>query len=132
MGPCVHTESPGQGWVSLSPLPSEIPSQTCHLSPLYRRIGRKASILIQLLLFAIIGLATAFVPTFELYMVMRFAVATAVAGYALTNVTLREYLACGLSHRVRPWGLASFPDCLRGPCQGPHLQGSPLCFLGWD
>lgn len=43
-------------------------------------------------------------------MVMRFAVATAVAGYALTNVTLREYLACSLSHRVRPWGLASFPD----------------------
>ncbi|XP_008155432.1 solute carrier family 22 member 13 [Eptesicus fuscus] len=56
--------------------------------PLCDWIGRKASILIQLLLFAIIGLATAFVPTFELYMVMRFAVATAVAGYALTNVTL--------------------------------------------
>lgn len=63
------------------------------LSPFYFRIGRKASILIQLLLFALIGLATAFVPSFELYLVMRFAVATAVAGYALTNVTLREYLA---------------------------------------
>ncbi|XP_070247157.1 LOW QUALITY PROTEIN: solute carrier family 22 member 13 [Myotis yumanensis] len=56
--------------------------------PLCDWIGRKASILIQLLLFAIIGLATAFVPTFELYMVLRFAVATAVSGYALTNVTL--------------------------------------------
>ncbi|XP_059520396.1 solute carrier family 22 member 13 isoform X2 [Myotis daubentonii] len=56
--------------------------------PLCDWIGRKACILIQLLLFAIIGLATAFVPTFELYMVLRFAVATAVSGYALTNVTL--------------------------------------------
>ncbi|ELK29223.1 Solute carrier family 22 member 13 [Myotis davidii] len=56
--------------------------------PLCDWIGRKACILIQLLLFAIIGLATAFVPTFDLYMVLRFAVATAVSGYALTNVTL--------------------------------------------
>ncbi|XP_036189071.1 solute carrier family 22 member 13 [Myotis myotis] len=56
--------------------------------PLCDWIGRKACILIQLLLFAIIGLATAFVPTFELYMVLRFAVATAVSGYTLTNVTL--------------------------------------------
>ncbi|XP_036122191.1 solute carrier family 22 member 13 [Molossus molossus] len=56
--------------------------------PLCDWIGRKASVLIQLLLFAVIGLATAFVPSFELYMFMRFAVATAVAGYALTNVTL--------------------------------------------
>lgn len=42
----------------------------------------------QLLLFAIIGLTTAFMPSFELYMVLRFAVATAVAGYTFSNVSL--------------------------------------------
>lgn len=91
-----------------------------HLSPLHLRIGRKASILIQLLLFALVGLATAFVPSFELYVVMRFAVATAVAGYALTNVTLREYLALKPSATGR--GLGDWhhsPDCLRGPWQVP-------------
>ncbi|XP_008708394.2 solute carrier family 22 member 13 isoform X1 [Ursus maritimus] len=56
--------------------------------PLCDWIGRKATILVQLLLFALIGLTTAFVPSFELYMVMRFAVATAVAGYTFSNVTL--------------------------------------------
>ncbi|XP_037703313.1 solute carrier family 22 member 13 isoform X2 [Choloepus didactylus] len=56
--------------------------------PLCDRIGRKATILVQLLLVALLGLATAFVPSFELYVTMRFAVATAVAGYAFSNVTL--------------------------------------------
>nr|XP_025740034.1 solute carrier family 22 member 13 isoform X7 [Callorhinus ursinus] len=56
--------------------------------PLCDWIGRKATILVQLLLLALIGLATAFVPSFALYMVLRFAMATAVAGYAFSNVTL--------------------------------------------
>ncbi|KAF6101099.1 solute carrier family 22 member 13 [Phyllostomus discolor] len=56
--------------------------------PLCDRIGRKPSTLIQMLLFALVGLATAFVPSFDLYLVMRFAVATAVAGYAVTNSSL--------------------------------------------
>uniref|UniRef100_A0A8C7AMA4 Solute carrier family 22 member 13 n=2 Tax=Neovison vison TaxID=452646 RepID=A0A8C7AMA4_NEOVI len=56
--------------------------------PLCDWIGRKATILVQLLLFAIIGLTTAFMPSFELYMVLRFAVATAVAGYTFSNVSL--------------------------------------------
>ncbi|XP_046525318.1 solute carrier family 22 member 13 isoform X5 [Equus quagga] len=56
--------------------------------PLCDWIGRKATILVQLLLFAIFGLAPAFVPSFELYMVLRFAVATAVAGFTFSNVTL--------------------------------------------
>ncbi|XP_045056113.2 solute carrier family 22 member 13 isoform X2 [Desmodus rotundus] len=56
--------------------------------PLCDRIGRKASVLIQLLLLALIGLGTAFVPSFDLYLVMRFAVATAISGYAITNVSL--------------------------------------------
>ncbi|XP_012506951.1 PREDICTED: solute carrier family 22 member 13-like [Propithecus coquereli] len=56
--------------------------------PLCDRIGRKATILVQLLLFAIIGMSTAFVPSFELYMALRFAVATAVSGYTFSNVTL--------------------------------------------
>nr|XP_035950097.1 solute carrier family 22 member 13 isoform X1 [Halichoerus grypus] len=56
--------------------------------PLCDWIGRKATIMVQLLLLALIGLATAFVPSFAFYMVLRFAVATAVAGYAFSNVTL--------------------------------------------
>ncbi|XP_045759989.1 solute carrier family 22 member 13 isoform X2 [Mirounga angustirostris] len=56
--------------------------------PLCDWIGRKATILVQLLLLALIGLTTAFVPSFALYMVLRFAVATAVAGYTFSNVTL--------------------------------------------
>ncbi|XP_025740007.2 solute carrier family 22 member 13 isoform X2 [Callorhinus ursinus] len=80
--------------------------------PLCDWIGRKATILVQLLLLALIGLATAFVPSFALYMVLRFAMATAVAGYAFSNVTLREYLGPeALSHDVKPWGLS-----------GPHAQ----------
>ncbi|XP_025856788.1 solute carrier family 22 member 13 [Vulpes vulpes] len=56
--------------------------------PLCDWIGRRVTILVQLFLFAIFGLSTAFVPSFELYMVLRFAVATAVAGYTFSNVTL--------------------------------------------
>ncbi|KAK2508776.1 hypothetical protein MC885_008238 [Smutsia gigantea] len=56
--------------------------------PLCDRIGRKATILTQLLLFAVLGPATAFVPGFALYMALRFAVATAVAGYTFSNVAL--------------------------------------------
>ncbi|XP_006869208.1 PREDICTED: solute carrier family 22 member 13 [Chrysochloris asiatica] len=56
--------------------------------PLCDWIGRKITILVQLLLFAIVGLSTAFVPSFELYTALRFAVATAVAGFSFSNVTL--------------------------------------------
>ncbi|XP_037004271.2 solute carrier family 22 member 13 isoform X1 [Artibeus jamaicensis] len=56
--------------------------------PLCDWIGRKASALIQLLMFALIGLGLAFVPSFDLYLVMRFAVATAAAGYAITSASL--------------------------------------------
>ncbi|XP_007517133.1 solute carrier family 22 member 13 isoform X4 [Erinaceus europaeus] len=56
--------------------------------PLCDRIGRKITVLLQLLLFGLMGLATAFMPSFELYMVLRFAVATAVAGYTFSNVAL--------------------------------------------
>ncbi|XP_016051703.1 PREDICTED: solute carrier family 22 member 13 [Miniopterus natalensis] len=56
--------------------------------PLSDWIGRKPSVLIQLLLFALIGLATAFVPNFELYTVMRFAAALPVAGFALSSISL--------------------------------------------
>ncbi|XP_004614679.2 solute carrier family 22 member 13 [Sorex araneus] len=56
--------------------------------PLCDWIGRKAAILLQLLLFALVGLSTAFVPNFEIYMAMRFAVATAVSGYTFSNVAL--------------------------------------------
>ncbi|XP_058411130.1 solute carrier family 22 member 13 isoform X1 [Diceros bicornis minor] len=56
--------------------------------PLCDWIGRKVTILVQLLFFAIFGLSTAFVPTFTLYVILRFAVATAVAGFTFSNVTL--------------------------------------------
>ncbi|XP_017512581.3 solute carrier family 22 member 13 isoform X1 [Manis javanica] len=56
--------------------------------PLCDRIGRKATVLTQLLLFAVLGPATAFVPSFAFYMALRFAVATAVAGYTFSNVAL--------------------------------------------
>ncbi|XP_045392517.1 solute carrier family 22 member 13 isoform X4 [Lemur catta] len=56
--------------------------------PLCDRIGRKAAVLVQLLLFSIIGVSTAFVPSFELYMALRFAVATAISGYTFSNVSL--------------------------------------------
>uniref|UniRef100_G3SPF1 Solute carrier family 22 member 13 n=1 Tax=Loxodonta africana TaxID=9785 RepID=G3SPF1_LOXAF len=56
--------------------------------PLCDWIGRKITILVQLLLFALVGLSTAFVPSFELYTALRFAVATAVAGSTFSNVTL--------------------------------------------
>ncbi|XP_013370512.1 PREDICTED: solute carrier family 22 member 13 [Chinchilla lanigera] len=48
--------------------------------PLSDRIGRRVCILVQLLLIAIVGLATAFVPSFELYMALCFSLATAGAG----------------------------------------------------
>ncbi|XP_045392498.1 solute carrier family 22 member 13 isoform X2 [Lemur catta] len=69
--------------------------------PLCDRIGRKAAVLVQLLLFSIIGVSTAFVPSFELYMALRFAVATAISGYTFSNVSLREYLGSGASSLVR-------------------------------
>lgn len=89
----------------------------------------------QLLLFAIFGLAPAFVPSFELYMVLRFAVATAVAGFTFSNVTLREYLGTEtFNHRARPWGLG-WPHSQTG-CGGLvrtlHLEWSHGCSLCWD
>ncbi|XP_014439836.1 solute carrier family 22 member 13 isoform X2 [Tupaia chinensis] len=73
--------------------------------PLCDWIGRKATILLQLLIFALVGLGTAFVPNFELYMALRFAVATAVAGYTFSNVTLlAEWV--GPSQRTRAVVLA--------------------------
>ncbi|XP_007500657.1 solute carrier family 22 member 13 isoform X2 [Monodelphis domestica] len=56
--------------------------------PLCDKIGRRPTILILLLLHAVFGIGTAFVPDFYLYMALRFAVAMAVAGYAISNVTL--------------------------------------------
>ncbi|KAL1764144.1 solute carrier family 22 member 13, partial [Sigmodon hispidus] len=91
-------------------------------------IGRRASILVQLLLSGIIGVATAFVPSFELYMVLCFMSATAVAGYmmstmifvsewvgpswrtktmvlAQSNFALGLMVLAGLAYGVRSWRL---------------------------
>ncbi|XP_010628011.1 solute carrier family 22 member 13 isoform X2 [Fukomys damarensis] len=56
--------------------------------PISDRTGRKATLLMQLLLFAIASLATAFAPSFELHMALRFAIATAIGGYSLNITTL--------------------------------------------
>lgn len=105
--------------------PSE-PTWTC-LSPPHSRIGRKATILVQLLLLAVIGVTTAFMPSLELYMALRFAGATAVAGYAISNITLREYMGLqAFSHPVNSRGLATFPRLPVGPFSGtPPKSGHP-------
>ncbi|CAO2633241.1 Solute carrier family 22 member 13 [Lemmus lemmus] len=68
--------------------------------PLCDWIGRRPSLLVQLLLSAITGMATAFVSSFELYMILSFGLATAVAGFLLSsNVLLSEWV--GPSWRTR-------------------------------
>lgn len=90
-----------------SPLP---PSPQRAFSPSYSRIGRKAALLLQLLISAVVGLSTAFVTKFELYMFLRFVVATATSGLSFSIITLRGYLSPeAFSHRLRPWRLATFP-----------------------
>ncbi|OWK02471.1 hypothetical protein Celaphus_00010251 [Cervus elaphus hippelaphus] len=73
------------------------------------RIGHTATLLVQLLLFAILGVSTAFVPSFELYVVLCFSVAAAVAGYTFSNVTLHEFVDSlvfyGLGLKVGDFGL---------------------------
>ena len=76
-----------------------------------------------LLLFAILGMRTAFMPSFELCMVLCFSVATAAAGYTFRNVTLREYLGPeAISGRARPWGLRGHTPTLPG---GPSQLHAP-------
>jgi MFS family permease len=88
-----RTETPPPGQACLTSFASfrqgHLPAQFFFC---YLRIGRRASLLVQLLLYGIMGLATAFVPSFELYMVLRFIAATAVAGYMLTTITICEYV----------------------------------------
>lgn len=77
----------------------------------------------QLLLFAILGMSIAFVPSCELYMVLCFSVATAVAGYSFSIVTLCEYLSPEASScRARPWGLRGHTPTLPG---GPSQLRAP-------
>ncbi|XP_028933111.1 solute carrier family 22 member 13-like isoform X2 [Ornithorhynchus anatinus] len=52
------------------------------------RFGRRITILMELLLQAMVGIGTAFVPNFYLYMVLRFVVGTAVSGFSISFVTL--------------------------------------------
>lgn len=125
MGPCTlpQTEHPGQGrGLGLPPSPQT--DSLLNLPPSYPRIGREATILVQLLLFAILGMAAAFVPGFELYTVLRFAVATAVVGYNFSSVTLRGYLGPVPSAAERGLGVwvATFPRCRWGPLNSPHLM----------
>ncbi|XP_005348270.2 solute carrier family 22 member 13-like [Microtus ochrogaster] len=68
--------------------------------PICDWIGRRACILVQLFMSGIMGVATAFVPTFELYMTFCFLSATAVAGYMMsTMILISEWV--GPSRRTR-------------------------------
>lgn len=60
--------------------------------PNYLRIGRRPSLLMQVLLSGITSMATAFVSSFELYLALRFVLATANAGFLLSTNVLSEYL----------------------------------------
>lgn len=94
--------------------------------PLLPRIGRKPTLLVQLLLFGLIGLTTAFVPSFELYMALRFAVAVPVAGFSFSNVTLREHPGPpAFSHggEASGSGPAPFPGCPGGALWGTQATG---------
>ncbi|XP_006986812.2 solute carrier family 22 member 13 isoform X2 [Peromyscus maniculatus bairdii] len=73
--------------------------------PICDWIGRRASILLQLFLSGLIGVATAFVPSFELYMALCFISATAVAGYMMsTMIFVSEWV--GPSWRTKAMVLA--------------------------
>ncbi|XP_049997599.1 solute carrier family 22 member 13 isoform X2 [Alexandromys fortis] len=68
--------------------------------PICDWIGRRACILVQLFMSGIMGVATAFVPTFELYMTFCFLSATAVSGYMMsTMILISEWV--GPSRRTR-------------------------------
>ncbi|XP_076773456.1 solute carrier family 22 member 13 isoform X2 [Arvicanthis niloticus] len=73
--------------------------------PICDWIGRRPSLLMQLLLSGISGMATAFVSSFELYMTLHFALAAANAGFLLsTNVLMSEWV--GPSRRTQAMVLA--------------------------
>nr|AAQ09528.1 organic cation transporter-like 3 [Mus musculus] len=91
-------------------------------------IGRRPSLLMQVLLSGITSMATAFVSSFELYLALRFVLATANAGFLLStnvlisewvgpswrtqavvlaqsNVALGQMVLAGLAYGVRNWRL---------------------------
>lgn len=115
------TQQRAWGWVSLPLSPQR--DSLLDLPLCNPRIGHKATLLVPLLLFAILGMRTAFMPSFELCMVLCFSVATAAAGYTFRNVTLREYLGPeAISGRARPWGLRGHTPTLPG---GPSQLHAP-------
>nr|XP_021503700.1 solute carrier family 22 member 13-like [Meriones unguiculatus] len=73
--------------------------------PICDWIGRRLSLLVQLLLSGVVGVATAFMPSFELYMALCFISASAVAGYMMsTMIIVSEWV--GPSWRTRAMVLA--------------------------
>lgn len=91
----------------------------------------------QLLLSGIAGMAAAFASSFELYMTLHFAVATANAGFLLSTNALCEYMGPGVfSLRVRapilPVGLVSGNCIEKGPnkilCAGTNHIDDMLAF----
>lgn len=83
----------------------------------------------QLLVFAIVGLSTAFVTSFELYMFLRFALSAAMSGFSFISAILRGYMSPeAFRHRLKPWRLATFPRLTGrvgagvGACQAPSSK----------
>lgn len=80
----------------------------------------------QLLLSGTAGVATAFVPSFELYLTLRFVLAAANAGFLLSTNVLRECLGPRiLCLRGRAWklpmGMASGKGTGKGPVKSSVL-----------
>ncbi|XP_016280103.1 solute carrier family 22 member 14 isoform X1 [Monodelphis domestica] len=77
------------------------------------RIGRYKTILIMLMLFAVFGFGTAFVPNFTVYKIFQFAIGVAISGYAISSVCLvtewlvlsRRAPAIILAHSFYAFGL---------------------------
>lgn len=86
----------------LFPLPMECLQVLTGPSLFFHRIGRRPVFLICMLIQGVVGLGTAFVPHFYVFMAFRFVVGAAVSGIMITVVPLGEWKALALRQQTRP------------------------------